>query len=490
MAKSMWPSDGSLVPGPTNRSRSRGRSGGGEPAATSFTIRAADSADEREAPLVGEEAEPATASQRPPALPRAAARRRRHRPTRAPGAPRRRVCRARSGAGARPRRRPGRRRRHIGNRGLGAHRRARAVADREGLRIREGALRHLHRGRAEGARRGVPADDRHRLLHSARIGGPPCTTTRRTTSPRTGRARSRTACCARCRRAATLRSRSGRGGPRNTSSRSVRRPAASSSSSCSMPTRCAPSTRWRSMWSRSAPPNYSSHAGLIAQTADDAYHPEQFVDDEKQRILAAVERKIAGRAVADARAPLPSAQVIDLVAALRASLDALAPAAERPDAATRKAEVGAARESRAPRRQDATTAAMRGRRLGRGATIGAMNDLSAFPITRKWPARHPTASSSTRCRRRTASRSRSCSRRPASPYEPHRVDFDTQRPEVAGVPVAQPEQQDPGDHRSRRPGRQAARAVRVGRDPALPRRQDRPAHAGRCRRGATRRSSG
>ncbi|MGZ8260433.1 MAG: non-homologous end joining protein Ku, partial [Caldimonas sp.] len=36
---------------------------------------------------------------------------------------------------------------------------------------------------------------------------------------------------------------------------------------------------------------------LIAQISDDAYRAEQFVDEEKQRILAAVERKVAGRSI-------------------------------------------------------------------------------------------------------------------------------------------------------------------------------------------------
>ena len=76
---------------------------------------------------------------------------------------------------------------------------------------------------------------------------------------------------------------------------------------------------------------------LIEQTSEDAYHPERFVDEEKQRILAAVERKIAGRGVvARPAAPTPSAQVIDLVAALRASLDAIAPAKAKPEAAGRE----------------------------------------------------------------------------------------------------------------------------------------------------------
>jgi len=85
---------------------------------------------------------------------------------------------------------------------------------------------------------------------------------------------------------------------------------------------------------------------LIEQTSEDAYRPEQFVDEEKKRILAAVERKIAGRTfAAPAAPPAPSAEVIDLVAALRASLDAIAPArkparrtAAAPRARTRQSE--------------------------------------------------------------------------------------------------------------------------------------------------------
>ena len=70
---------------------------------------------------------------------------------------------------------------------------------------------------------------------------------------------------------------------------------------------------------------------LIEQIADEGYDPHQFVDEEKQRILAAVETKIAGRkVVARPTAQAPSAQVIDLVAALRASLGAAAAPAKRP----------------------------------------------------------------------------------------------------------------------------------------------------------------
>jgi len=61
---------------------------------------------------------------------------------------------------------------------------------------------------------------------------------------------------------------------------------------------------------------------LIEQTAEAAYDAHAFVDEEKQRILAAVERKVAGQQIVSHRSadPATSAQVVDLVAALRASL--------------------------------------------------------------------------------------------------------------------------------------------------------------------------
>jgi len=62
---------------------------------------------------------------------------------------------------------------------------------------------------------------------------------------------------------------------------------------------------------------------LIDQIAEPSYDPHAFVDEEKRRILAAVERKIAGKQVVSHRVadePASSAQVVDLVAALRASL--------------------------------------------------------------------------------------------------------------------------------------------------------------------------
>ena len=61
---------------------------------------------------------------------------------------------------------------------------------------------------------------------------------------------------------------------------------------------------------------------LIEQISADAYDPTQFVDEERKRILAAVEKKIEGRQiVAPEHQDAPAgAQVLDLGAALRASL--------------------------------------------------------------------------------------------------------------------------------------------------------------------------
>ena len=62
---------------------------------------------------------------------------------------------------------------------------------------------------------------------------------------------------------------------------------------------------------------------LIEQISEDNYDPKQFEDTEKQRILAAIDGKIAGREIVSnevAEAASGGAEVIDLMAALRASL--------------------------------------------------------------------------------------------------------------------------------------------------------------------------
>jgi DNA end-binding protein Ku len=62
---------------------------------------------------------------------------------------------------------------------------------------------------------------------------------------------------------------------------------------------------------------------LIDQISEPAYDPTQFKDDEKQRVLEAIDRKIAGQEVVasvHAEDEPVGGQVIDLMAALQASL--------------------------------------------------------------------------------------------------------------------------------------------------------------------------
>ena len=96
---------------------------------------------------------------------------------------------------------------------------------------------------------------------------------------------------------------------------------------------------------------------LVEQTATDAFHPEAFHDEVKERTLALMEKKIQGQEIAVAPAEQPRAQVIDLMEALKASLaagkPAPAPAAGEapPDEAGSEADRKPAR--RAPREEAA-----------------------------------------------------------------------------------------------------------------------------------------
>jgi DNA end-binding protein Ku len=84
---------------------------------------------------------------------------------------------------------------------------------------------------------------------------------------------------------------------------------------------------------------------LIEQISQETYDPAQFHDDEKKRVLKAIDEKIAGKQiVASERAePAEGAQVIDLMEALRASLGGKRGTA--PKAAPKKAEAAANEDS-------------------------------------------------------------------------------------------------------------------------------------------------
>ena len=79
---------------------------------------------------------------------------------------------------------------------------------------------------------------------------------------------------------------------------------------------------------------------LIEQQTSDKFDPNAYTDEVRTRIEAAVQKKVEGQEITMAEAPKEGAQVIDLMEALKASLEkkparkSAAPAAKP---ATRKA---------------------------------------------------------------------------------------------------------------------------------------------------------
>jgi DNA end-binding protein Ku len=115
---------------------------------------------------------------------------------------------------------------------------------------------------------------------------------------------------------------------------------------------------------------------LIDQNRQDAYDPTQYVDEEKKRILAAIDEKISGKqVVASAHAEEPgTAQVIDLMEALRASLGkktaaakpaAAEPADAEPAAAAAPKERKGAKRAAAPQAEEPTAAPVPARARGK-----------------------------------------------------------------------------------------------------------------------------
>lgn len=65
---------------------------------------------------------------------------------------------------------------------------------------------------------------------------------------------------------------------------------------------------------------------LIDQQAAEAFDPSAYKDEVRERIEAAIEKKVEGQEITTAEAPEGGAQVIDLMEALRASLETRKPA--------------------------------------------------------------------------------------------------------------------------------------------------------------------
>jgi len=124
-----------------------------------------------------------------------------------------------------------------------------------------------------------------------------------------------------------------------------------------------------------AKPELSLALQLINQIAADSYDPAEFVDDEKQRILAAIDQKIAGNEIAESTAPAPaSGQVIDLMEALRASL-----AGKKPQPGGR---APAANEDQAAPAAPAAAAEPKGRKGPKRAAAPAAAESAPAPTPR------------------------------------------------------------------------------------------------------------
>lgn len=59
---------------------------------------------------------------------------------------------------------------------------------------------------------------------------------------------------------------------------------------------------------------------FIEQVASDTFVPDKYKDEVRERVLELIERKVAGEDITAAPAEAPQAQIIDLMAALRASI--------------------------------------------------------------------------------------------------------------------------------------------------------------------------
>jgi len=75
---------------------------------------------------------------------------------------------------------------------------------------------------------------------------------------------------------------------------------------------------------------------LIEQQSSDQFDPAAYTDDVRTRIEAAVQKKVEGQEITTTEAPETGAQVIDLMEALRASLEKKAAPAKSAAAESRR----------------------------------------------------------------------------------------------------------------------------------------------------------
>jgi DNA end-binding protein Ku len=119
---------------------------------------------------------------------------------------------------------------------------------------------------------------------------------------------------------------------------------------------------------------------LIEQIAADSYDPEEFKDEEKIRVLAAIDEKIAGKAIVVAEpqgVESADAKIIDLTEALRASLTGRKVAAKAAQAAAQGAEPAKAAPAAAPAPSAAGPAAEPKRKAAKRAAEPAPEAVAA-----------------------------------------------------------------------------------------------------------------
>jgi DNA end-binding protein Ku len=94
---------------------------------------------------------------------------------------------------------------------------------------------------------------------------------------------------------------------------------------------------------------------IVDQIAHDEFKPEQYEDEVKKRVLEQIQRKVEGQEIQLSEPAQPQTQIIDLMEALKASLEArgkqapgAGPAAKEPEAAA-EAPAGRKPAKRAPR---------------------------------------------------------------------------------------------------------------------------------------------
>jgi DNA end-binding protein Ku len=96
---------------------------------------------------------------------------------------------------------------------------------------------------------------------------------------------------------------------------------------------------------------------LIDQISSESFRPDKYDDEVRRRVEAAIQRKIEGQDITEAAEEQPKAQIIDIMAALKASLgvgggEVSAPAAAAEgDADEGRAPAQAASKKRAPRKK-------------------------------------------------------------------------------------------------------------------------------------------